>query len=184
MNSRPTVRLELPFSSKREARLRGIDLTFGRLILTFDDPQTSHHEMSSYLWTCRKSSDALYALAVNEFVSVATVIQHSNVARSSILAVDGHVRVTDAFGLKILLDHWRAEQLIFVFASAELEAPEIPMESQWWKWTTEGNEAGYLKGLAAFDPIIFYSDTLSSLEIVGSSQAILRCFGSARELLR
>ena len=177
------ARLEIPFFSKREARLRGIDPYLARLVLAFHQQQYTHRSIASYLWACCKKGDAAYVMAINEFVTLSKVIEQLDSPGIHLSARDGLAKAADESGLEMLLKNWEAEQLVIVFSTAEIQDVQIPAESKWWKWSPEGNEARYVSGLSQFDPVVFFSDSLSSLELIGSSQAILSCFDTARSVL-
>ena len=177
------ISLELPFFSEREARLRGIDPNLGRLIVVFADHKDPATAAAAYLGACRPKGRTIYVSAIGEFVPLSRVIKKAQAPRIDPISGSQFARISDEAGLAFAFGHWKAEQLVVVFAAEDPIQLSIPSESKWWKWSPQGNEARFLNNLAQFDPVIFYSETLTSLEIIGSQAAVLTCFETARTLI-
>ena len=181
--------LEIPVS-EREAKERGINPGLARLVFASDDRGDGDaHSLWRAIELCRPSSASGFVHPIGGFTSIESLAkkleqQHE---RFSFFPQLQMASISSGQDGTELLRAWHAEQLVIFFgseSSARKVIGSLPsLTEKWWHLTNEGPEAAYLKQLDECDPFFFFSETRSSVEVLGSRRQVLACFDKIRSLI-
>lgn len=179
----------MPFD-KHDAKRRGIDPKLSRIIFRAYCKGISNTNLLSK-FVFNKSADlseVVWVVSIGEFVSFKDLSSILiNTKKVDILSELNIVKVSCVEALDKVLNYWDAEVLVMLKGDEDLVikiVSSVPkLESSWWKFTKGSYEQPYLKQLELCDPIFFYSKTHGSIELIGTTERILKYLGYVSRLL-
>jgi hypothetical protein len=172
------IRYDNPLG-KEEARTRGIDPQLSRLVLRGEIAT-----LADAVFRCGPKDHEIFIHSCGEFTSIKKLDLTFKNSHIDVIENLDLVRVDTREQAAIVFAHWSAEHLVIFFSDRETAIAiieDLPrFDKKWWQWSSDGYETPYLKQLNRADPIIFYSESRSSLEILGSEDAVLKCLCRCR----
>jgi len=177
------LQLELPVTS-RDAHRQQLPPCICRLLIGLHEESATIARLAGIIGMLRPSNMATYVTSAGEFVSLSKILQQEGNEQIRALPNCNLIAVVGDVSLARILSSWRAEALIVFFGSDEnaiqIVSTLASREPPWWKPTRSSYEAPFIQQLELADPFCFFSESHSSLEILGTKSAVLRCFDSVR----
>lgn len=171
------LRFDLPIDED-EARRRGIDPSCALMLVRPANRSIAIRAIAALVYACCPNEQGLFVCAINSFGTFGDA-QLAAEAVTVIPELDA-VATSSAEALAAVLSRWNAEAHVLFFGDrSTLNAVQAAARAEvppWWRLPQGGHEARYLKSLEAADPFFFFAESHGSVEIVGTRQAVLRCF--------
>lgn len=175
--------LEIPVNTK-DARRFEAELTLSRLVLTLPcGSRGPYSEFARLIEALRPPELSTFVSPIGSFVSFNELSAAVDGRSIALVPEPALARTSTMDGTQTILRTWRSEVLVIMFANdrtaKEVAASVQASKSRWWAFARSGYEGPYLKHIRVCDPMIFFSETRSSLELIGTEAQIRRAFDTA-----